>query len=123
MKISKKGVDKLKKTWYNKTIARQKIKLKGKCEMTRKQSEMVNTRNEIIEQLASGMIEGFEVVGIIPDGVLLKNANGYAVIKPIVKKGNYDPADDLQAIEDRRIREEEKTKAKAEKVAKAQAKA
>ena len=91
--------------------------------MTRKQSEMVSTRNEIIEQLATGILEGFEVLGIIPDGVLLQNENGYAVIKPIVKKGNYDPTDDLQAIEDRRVREEEKAKAKAEKLAKAQAKA
>lgn len=91
--------------------------------MTRTQSEMVSTRNEIIEQLATGILEGFEVIGIIPDGVLLKNENGYATIKPIVKKGNYDPTDDLQAIEERRVREETKAKAKAEKLAKVKAKA
>ena len=81
------------------------------------QKEMREMREEVITLLETSGVEGYEVQGIITDGILLYNEgfDTYVVLKPIVKKEGFDPEDALQEYEDKQKAKEEREKAKLEK--------
>ncbi len=119
----KKLVDKSKKVWYNKTIETKKIKIYRSVAIMRKQAEMKETRENVIENIINTFdLEGFEVVGRVTDGILNKDKNGYVVIKPIVKKDGFDAEDALLEYEEKQEALKQRELDKKNKVAKAKAK-
>lgn len=118
----KKLVDKSKKAWYNKTIETKKIKIYRSVAIMRKQTEMKETRENVIENIINTFnLEGFEVVGRITDGILIKDNNGYVVIKPIVKKDGFDAEDAILEYQEKQEALKKRELEKKAKVAKAKA--
>lgn len=80
------------------------------------QKVKVEMRKNLMEFL--GMLEfpDYQVLGIITDGILLQHTtnNGYVVLKPIVKKDEFDADDALAEYEEkikaRQQKEQEKEK-------------
>jgi hypothetical protein len=73
-------------------------------------------RKTLIEYLEKVEYPNYEVLGIITDGILLQHTenNGYVVLKPIVKKEEFDAEDALAEYEEklkaRQQKEQEKKK-------------
>lgn len=83
------------------------------------QKEMREMRVNLIEQLMEKELTGFEVVGQISDGVLLQTPDGtFAVVKPIIKKENFDSEDALAEFEEKeQARLEREAEREAKKLA------
>jgi len=73
-------------------------------------------RKNLIEYLEKVEYPNYQVLGIITDGILLQHTenNGYVVLKPIVKKEDFDADDALAEYEEkikaRQQKEQEKKK-------------
>lgn len=73
-------------------------------------------RKNLIEYLEKVEYPNYQVLGIITDGILLQHTenNGYVVLKPIVKKDDFDPDEALAEYEEkmkaRQQKEQEKKK-------------
>ena len=80
------------------------------------QKAKLEMRKNLIEYLEKVEYPNYQVLGIITDGVLLQHTenNGYVVLKPIVKKENFDVDDALAEYEEkikaRQQKEQEKEK-------------
>ena len=84
------------------------------------QKEKQQIREQIFEQLQNFPYAGFEVEGVITDGILLYHAekDAYVVIKPIVKQESFDAEDALAEYQEKLKNRIERELKKAEKLAK-----
>ena len=80
-------------------------------------------RKNLIEYLEKVEYPNYQVLGIITDGILLQHVEneGYVVLKPIVKKDDFDAddalaeyAEKIKAREEREAEKAKKAKKKAE---------
>jgi len=84
------------------------------------QKEMRTMREEMVERLQEVKFPKYEVVGVVKDGVLLfhEEKMTYAVLKPIVKKEDFDAEDALQEYAEKVEAQKERELEKARKVEK-----
>ena len=84
------------------------------------QKEMRTVRETLINFFNEIEIPNFTVEGQTKEGILLHNTefDCYAVIKPIVKKEDFDPEDALAEYEEKLQAQLEREKAKEEKAKK-----
>jgi len=93
--------------------------LKGEIKMAT-QKEMRTMREEMLEKLQEVSFTGYEVVGIVKDGFLLfhEEKMTYIVIKPIVKKEDFDAQDSLEEYAEKIAAQKERELEKARKAEK-----
>lgn len=74
-------------------------------------------RKNLIEYLEKVEYPNYQVLGIITDGILLQHTenNGYVVLKPIVKKDDFDADDALAEYEEKVKARQQKEKEKEKK--------
>ena len=75
-------------------------------------------RKNLIEYLEKVEYPNYQVLGIITDGILLQHTknNGYVVLKPIVKKEDFDANDALDEYEEKIKARQQKEQEKKKKV-------
>jgi hypothetical protein len=88
------------------------------------QKEMRTMREQMVEVLSGVGFAGYTFEGVVRDGVLLRHEENetYVVLKPIVKKEEFDAEDALEEYAEKVAKAAEREKEKAEKAAKREAK-
>ena len=81
------------------------------------QKEMRMVRQEVIGLVESTNFAGFELVGVVSEGVLFQHegTGAFVVLKPIVKKEEFDAEDAMAEFAEKEAAREEKAKEKARK--------